>query len=318
MKNFIIVGVLLTSILLNAAGIVFFILFLSERAHYKSLRREKASVERSLSIISSGNRIAEAINSDQIEKCTFVSHTDGQLDNYAFQPPQYLSGALDYTLVVYLHGMGSTQLEPFVAHPGQNQPVASVLSQANPRLAILSCNYRKDSWGSDSAVADVVQNIREVLQKYPFKNIVFMGTSMGGCVALNLASIAPDDIKSKLLGVVSMESTGDLKALWDCTKDEQIRPAMMVAFGGTPDQVLETYKRKSFLQNIGSLPRGARIYVVSARADRVVPPELQKALVDALNQRAIANHMDEIDGNHQAPDSDFYARGLRFVLGQTN
>ncbi|MBX9725164.1 MAG: alpha/beta hydrolase, partial [Candidatus Obscuribacterales bacterium] len=204
------IGFLVISMLLNAAGIVFFILFLSEHGHNKSVRREKAALERNLAVVRSGNIINQVSASDSVQKRLFVSQFDGQMDTFAFQAPQVSAGSLDYILVVYLHGMGSNQMEPFVT-PAE-QPLAAYISRDNPKVAVLSCNYRKEaSWGNDAAISDVIQNTREIMQEYPFKTIVLMGTSMGGCVALNLAATAPEDIKSKIAGVVSMESAGDLK-----------------------------------------------------------------------------------------------------------
>jgi pimeloyl-ACP methyl ester carboxylesterase len=317
LKNPILVGVLLISILLNAAGIVFFILFLTEHAHSKSLRKQKASVERTLGVFTSGSRIAEAINSETTGKSTFVSLLDGSMDYYAFQAPQFLPGSLDYTLVVYLHGMGSNYLEPFVAQPDQSQSIASVLSRDNPRLGILSCNYRgKSSWGNDFAISDIVQNIEEVMQKYPFKKIVLMGTSMGGCVALNLAATAPDDIKKKLAGVVAMEAGGDLSELVRRTGEQQIPLSMFAAFGGGIDQIPDLYRKKSFLTNIDSLPRNARVYLLSCRSDRIIPPDFQQAIMAGLNQRSIASQLVEIDGDHQSIAPDYYSKGVKYVLGQ--
>lgn len=303
------------SLLLNAGGIVFFILFLNEHGHYKSAKREKAVLERSLMMAQNSTAINQVLSSDSVQKRSFVSQLDGTTDTFAFQAPQFVPGSLDYTLLVYLHGMGSNFMEPFVK-PAE-QTIASAVMRENPRLGVLSCNYRQEaSWGNDAAVSDIVQNVRELLQEYPFKKIVIMGTSMGGCVALNFAATAPEDIKSKIAGVVSMESSGDLVSLFNRTKTGAIRPAMMMAFGGAPDQVESTYRKKSFLSNIDTLPHSARVYVLSAKADTVVPPELQKAVIDELNKRSIACHMDEVEGQHEAPSAQFYARGVRFVFGE--
>jgi pimeloyl-ACP methyl ester carboxylesterase len=311
------IGFLVISLLLNAAGIVFFILFLSEHGHNKSVRREKAALERNLAVVRSGNIINQVSASDSVQKRLFVSQFDGQMDTYAFQAPQASAPSLDYILVVYLHGMGSNQMEPFVTPT--EQPLAAYISRDNPKVGVLSCNYRKEaSWGNDAAISDVIQNTREILQEYPFKTIVLMGTSMGGCVALNFAATAPEDIKSKIAGVVSMESAGDLKALWNETEHREIRPAMMIAFGGTPDQFPDIYSKKSLLSNIDSLPKNARVYMLSAREDKIVPPDLQKTTISELNQKGFQTHLDEIDGKHQAPPAQYYSKGLKFVLGDNN
>lgn len=315
MKVRILVALLLISFPLNAAGIVFFILFLNEHGHYKSVKKEKAVLQRSLVVAQSGSVLNQSPSSDSVQRRNFVSLADGLSDGYAFQAPQYKEGSLDYTLLVYLHGMGSNQLEPFVTPAGIT--TAAAISAYNSKLGILSPSYRKEaSWGNDAALGDIVQNIREVMQEYPFKKIVLMGTSMGGCVSLNFAATAPEDIKSKIVGVVCVEGAGDLTDLYNKTKADALRPAMMIAFGGAPDQVGHVYHKKSFLSNLDSLPKSSRIYVLSAKQDRVVPPELQKAIVDELNKRGIANHLDEVDIPHEAPPADYYCRGIKFVLGE--
>ena len=197
------------------------------------------------------------------------------------------------------------------------QSMASAVSRDNPRVGVLSLSYRHEaSWGNDAATQDIVQNIRELMQEYPFKSIVMMGTSMGGCVALNFAATAPEDIKSKIIGVMCIEGAGDLTDLFNRTSVSAVKQAMMIAFGGAPDQVGHVYQQKSFLSNISGLPQSARVYVLSAKDDRVVPPELQKNVVDALSKHGIANHYDEVEGGHEAPPAQYYTRGINFVLGQ--
>lgn len=300
--------------MLNAAGIVFFILFLNLQGHYKSVRKEKVALERNLAVVRSGNVMNQALNTDSVQKRTFASHFDGQVDTYAFQAPQLRPNALDYKLVVYLHGMGSNYMEPFVS-PAE-QTIATAVTRDTQGAALLSCNYRQQaSWGSDAAISDITQNIRLVLQEYPFKSIVLMGTSMGGCVALNYAATAPDDIKEKLIGVVSMESSGDLASLYKESANNDIRPAMIVAFGGTPEQVPATYQRKSLIQNIEGLPSKTKTYILSATEDRIVPPEMQKSVVDALKTHSRQVQFEEIAGQHQIPPATYYAKGLNYVLG---
>lgn len=318
LKNPVLVAILVISLLLNAAGIVFFILFLTEHGHYKSARKEKALLERNLAVVQSAgviNQINQGNSSDPVQKRSFVSRLDGQVDTNAFQPPQFTPGALDYVLVVYLHGMGSNQMEPFVTPAGQS--MASAMTRDNPRVGVLSLNYRHEaSWGNDTATEDIVQNIREAMQEYPFKSIVMMGTSMGACVSLNFAATAPEDIRSKIIGAICIEGAGDLTSLFNRTSVEAVKQAMMIAYGGAPDQVGHVYQRKSFQSNIAGLPHGARVYVLSAKGDRVVPPELQKDIVDHLSKAGIQNHFDEVEGGHEAPPAQYYTRAISYVLGQ--
>lgn len=301
------------SILLNIAGLVFFILFLGQRGNLRSVKREKVQLERQLAIVRSSKVIGDAVLSDKILRRTFSSQVDGQMDNYAFEPPSFIPGNTDYTLVVYLHGMGSNYLEPFVTPIGQ--PIADAVMQAAPSVGILSCNYRKDAaWGSDAASSDIAQNIRLVMQEFPFKRIVLMGTSMGACVSLNFSATCEQDIRTKIAGIVAMEGAGDLAKLYYDTSNKAIAPSMIMAFGGRPDQIPDVYKRKSFLPNLNQVPAATRFYILGARDDRVVPFRYQEEICHQLEEAKRPFKFEQIDGNHKVPEASFYADGLKYVL----
>lgn len=317
LKSRILALLIICSVLLNIAGLVFFILFLNLRGSYKSVRRDKSIMERNLAVMRSQDVMSDALSSDRITRKNFVSHADGEMDYFAFQPPAFRQGATDYTLVLYLHGMGSNYMEPFVVP--HDLTVAQALASKDPTLGILSCSYRKESsWGSDKAISDINQNVREILQQYPFKRIVVMGVSMGGSVALNYACVAPFDIKKKIVGVVSMESAGDLGQLYKVTTNQDIRTAMIMSLGGMPKQIPEIYKNKSFLSNSAQLNEGIKFYILSAKSDQVVPPQLQIQSVNVLKDAGYQVKFVEIDGNHHSPKASYYVEGLQFVLGQSS
>lgn len=313
MKFKLLAGGLLVSLLCNIAGLVFFILFLAKHGQLKSVKRERAALEQQLAVLRSGKMIGEAMGSEKILKRTFVSVLDGQMDWYGFAPPRYLAGRTDYTLIVYLHGMGSNYMEPFVT-PARGS-IADAICSYNPECAILSPNYRKEqSWGNDAAISDISQNIRQVLAEYPFARVVIMGTSMGGCTSLNYAAVAPADIKPLIKGVVSMEGAGDLVQLYRSTSQPGVARAMIMGFAGSPEQIPEVYSRKSFFSNLADTTPAMRFYILGARADKVVPFSLQQEIVRRLESRKLATRFEIIDGDHQVPAASFYVEGLKFVL----
>lgn len=306
---------LIASVLLNIAGIVFFILFLGSRGSLRSAKREKVALERQLAVMRSSTVIGDALLSDKILRRTFASHADGQMDTYAFQPPSYIAGTKEYPLVVYLHGMGSNYLEPFVT-PNE-QTIADAISRKDPSVGILSCNYRKDaSWGSDAAYSDIAQNIRLVQQEFPFNKIVLVGTSMGACTALTFAATAPKDIQEKIVGVVAMEGAGDLAKLYYETSHKGIAPAMICAFGGRPDMIPDVYKRKSFLFNLQSVPPGMRFYLLGAKQDRIVPYSFQEEIQRQLEETKHVVKLEGIEGQHGVPPVAEYVKGVDFVLSK--
>jgi hypothetical protein len=113
--------------------------------------------------------------------------------------------------------------------------------------------------------------------------------------------------------VVSVESAGDLAKLSD-EVGGAIANAMFWAFGGSPKQVHQQYNNHSFIPNIGMLAKHIRIAEVSAKEDKIVPPHFQQEIVEALQSRQYNVQMIEVDGDHGAPPSEIYARGLDYVM----
>ncbi len=299
------------SLLLNAAAVVLFICFLQTVSSYRAVVRERNVLRQNIAAVQTMAQPANEIGSQQVSRRTFASLVDGTEDYIAVLAPS-MSGRLDNTLVVYLHGMGSNYLEPF-SNPGES--IAAGLSKRYANICLLSCNYRKAaSWGSDNAMSDITQNIRELMQQYPIDKIVLMGTSMGGCTALTYAATAPEDIKKELCGVVSVEGAGDLARLYATTKHPQVKMAMVDALGGTPTSAPAQYKKKSFLPNIDGLPKGTRVTVVSATRDVIAPVVLQTELIAELESRQFKVKRIDVDSGHGAPPSAVYTQALEFVL----
>jgi predicted esterase len=303
---------LLISLALNICGVVMAVAFFKLRASYHQAIKEKEEISRKVNASQSGTLPRETVGSLQVAKRSFLSHLDGEEDFFAVLPPS-VSRRTDYILIVYLHGMGSNYMEPFVYPADESVAIAYAKRFAN--VVVLSCNYRKEaSWGSDEAMSDITQNIREVEQQYPIKQIVLVGTSMGGCASLQYATEAPDDIRSKLAGVVSVEGAGDLSRLYATTENPYVKQAMEKAFGGKPDAVPQAYQRKSFLSNMDKLPQQARVAVVSAKQDRIVPTPLQEEIVQALQKANRPVTMISVEGGHEAPPGAVYVKGAEFVL----
>ncbi|HEY9677355.1 MAG TPA: alpha/beta hydrolase fold domain-containing protein [Drouetiella sp.] len=306
----ILIVTLIASFLLNAAGITFFVLFLCAESQVKSMKKKFQKQLTSLEVIRAEPN--KENTSAILSKRMFISHFDGQPDSFAVSPPFILAPTKAVTLVVYLHGQGSTYLEPF--EQGDGPCIAEPIVK-RPNTVLLSCNYRAPaSWGSDAAISDITQNIREMSQEYPIDKIVMMGTSMGGSIAPTYATLAPPDIKDKIVGVVSVEGTGDLSALFHETKMQSVKNALMVAFGGTPETNPNAYAAKSFLTHIHELPKGVKFVVVSASKDSVVPRPLQNRMVETLQSSQIPCRMIELDIHHEAPPVDVYDTALGFVL----
>jgi Prolyl oligopeptidase family len=310
LKKRVLVALLVVSCLLNAAGITFFILFLSAESHVKSLSRNLKKQATNIEIVRAEPN--QANSSAILSKRMFISQYDGFPDTFAVAPPFLLQPTKAVTLVVYLHGQSSTFLEPF--ETGEGKCLAETVI-GNSNTVLLSCNYRAPaSWGNDAAISDITQNIREMCQEYPVTKMVIMGTSMGGSVAPTYAAIAPPDIKEKLVGVVSVEGSGNLGALYNQTKMTAVKNAMIISFGGPPEIRPEVYMAKSFLTHVNELPKSVKFAVVSASKDTVVPPSLQKEMVESLEKAGIQVKAIEVGIHHEAPPISTYREALHFVL----
>lgn len=285
------------SVLGIAGFIVFLVLYIGENGHAHTVSRERDELKRKLALVELAGNVPEIFNKENCARRVFVSHADGNADMFGVAPVDVSLSTRGFTLIVYLHGMGSSFYEPFFFP--KHRPFGPQLLLRDKNAILLSCNYRSSaSWGTDNALADITQNIRELCEQYPVAKIVVAGTSMGGCTSLNYAATCPDDIKARLIGIVSVEGAGDLAGLFHKTNRPEIQQAMIAAFGGTPEQVPSVYANKSFLTNIKGLPKSVRVCVLSASKDTIIYPEFQAQIVDALNKNNIPNKLISVDTTH--------------------
>lgn len=306
---------LIVSVIFNLVGVFFFVWFLQTAAHLHHLKKEKNILAQSAALLAGQNKVNEILNSDQIIKSTFISHADGQEDTYAVLPPRAPKPDKGFDLVIYLHGMGSTYLEPFVN--ADAEAIAKQICDNRPTIIFASLSYgRAFSWGNDAAISDISQNIRELMQRYPVNNIVIMGSSMGGCTALSYTTLAPDDIKAKIIGAVSSEGAGDLTQLYKETDAKSIPNALTNAFGGTPDTVPLYYLKHSFLHNLDKVNGNMRFAIISATKDVIVPPRFQKDVISMLEKRNFVTRLLEVDEGHGTAPANLYAQGLDFVMAK--
>jgi acetyl esterase/lipase len=303
------IGLAVTSI----ATIVFLILFLVANGKVGGLSKQANSLRSELSQ-TRNTRAFEGERAPGVpERLGFISLLDGNKDDMAVLPPNSLQGQKDLTLVVYLHGMGSTYMEPFLTP--KDMPVSQALAAHNSALVIASLNYRGQSaWANAVAVADIDQNIRELINRFPISKIVIMGTSMGGCSSLAYSYLAADDIKAKMIGVVAAEPAGDLALLYKKTHSGIVRNGLIGAFGGAPELMSDGYSSRSILHNIDKVPTNLRFAVISAKQDSVIPADFQRAIINALQDKKISCEMIEVDEKHGVPPASSFVSGLDYVV----
>lgn len=302
------------ALLLDAAGIVFFILFLTSQATVQKLKKQRAHSAVDMQYMRNLNMqgVDDPIK-DVPAKTTFISAVDGLEQVYVYTPPAHPTAASASTLFVYFHGMGSNSLEPYLAP--KDRPIARVLLRENPHAALISPDYRGDSaWLNDNALLDVDQNIKDVLYQYPADRIILVGTSMGGCSALAYSYLAAPEIRNKIKGVLSCEGAGDLEALYKETGSDLVRAGLRRAFGNAPETIPQAYQRVSILKNLGQVDTRVRYAILSAGKDAVVPPAMQAAVVEGLQKRGAPVKRFDFAEKHGVPESDQYIQGLSYLM----
>lgn len=294
--------------------IVAYILLGQSAKQVKSLKRQNFQLLSHIASLTTGKTLETIKEEQSLYRRDFISHKDSLPDSYVLSPPLIPPDDGKYTLVVYLHGMGANYLEPY--YVPKKEPIVPRIQEAFPSLIVASLSYGKQSaWMSEKAIADIDQNIAELTYAYPIHDIVLMGTSMGGCTALYYSTAAPDAIKKRIKGVVSVEGAGDLKTLFSATKATLVKFGIANALGGTPEQVPQVYERTSFLNHIDKLPVTTRFAIVSAKRDSTVPPGLQVDVKEALEKHGNPTRFLTVESGHELPPPEVYVDGLRYVLG---
>lgn len=306
-------AILIVAVLADIAGIVFLVLFITQSNTIHKLKKEKNVLASNLAAMRNATAFSQEKPPELPEKHSFIAKEDGTPDVYVVSPPMVFDGNKDLTLVVYLHGMGSNCLEPFMAPRGNT--IAAVVQGHNPAIVFSSLSYRATtSWLNGKALADVNQNIRELCERYPISRIVIMGTSMGGCSALAYAVVAPDDIKARMAGVVASEAAGDLAELFHKTPSNMVKSGILVGLGSTPENAPQVYAERSFNNNIGRLKPGLRVALISAKQDSIIPQSFQKDTLSKLEAAKVPCTLLETPDKHGVPAAQYYLDGLNFVL----
>lgn len=325
MKTRLLATFLVIALLVDVAGVVFFILFLTQTNKVQRLQKEKQTMASNIAAlrwqqssagpnnVSSNASVGNGAVGSLPEKHAFIAKSDGVHDVYAVLPPMVTDGVRDLTLIVYLHGMGSTYMEPFVAP--KEGPIAQSVQGKKPDIIFASPSYRATmSWANALALSDIDQNIHELMERYPVSKIVIMGTSMGGCSALAYSYLAADDIKAKIVGVVSCEGAGDWLKLFQKTPSNMVKSGLMIGLGNTAQAGAELYRERSINLNLDKVKAGTRFALISAEQDKVIPAFFQKELQEKLESASLPTKMISVPEKHGVPSSKYYLEGLDFVL----
>jgi pimeloyl-ACP methyl ester carboxylesterase len=220
------------------------------------------------------------------------------------------------TLVVYLHGLGGTILEPY-KHPSPKRSYASAaFSLTNPILQFAAIDFGTPGvWVNGKDFDDITCGIEALLAQTSAKQIILAGSSMGGSAALTYAAKAPDEIRAKIIGIVAIYPVGNFAALYEQSSAPEVKLSMDLAFGGPVEKFRSKYMENSLLPNLSKVQRQTKFYIISAATDAVCPRQLQVLLSNELEKSGYKCQLETVQSTHlKAPPVESFCRGLDFVL----
>lgn len=202
------------------------------------------------------------------------------------------------TWVVHLHGHGSTGDQIYTRADLRDLWLSRYLQLG---LGVLSPNLRGNVWMCPEAVADLHRLLEVVRKEYGAREFCFVSGSMGGTGNLIYAISHPEDVAL----VVALCAVTDLASYyeWCCvhpggTRDE-IREAIELAYGGSPDQVPDKYKAHSVIRHSCRLTMP--LMLSHAQGDDVIPVEQSQRLYQRLSPADNVTYVEIEGGNHDTP-----------------
>jgi predicted esterase len=216
----------------------------------------------------------------------------------------------DY-LIVYFHGLASTEFEPFML-PSARNSICSMLRSENAKTAILSINLDvAQSVKGGCAQTKIDPAIRRALQITNAEKIILCGGSLGAYRALSYLSEIPSDIAGKVTGVLAIEPMDNLIELKKVSSAKEVVTAMEKLFASTPESYFQKRTIQQLLKNSTIKPK---IYLVSALGDTVVPTHMQGRLAEFFKGSGYPLKVLEIGGNHRLPNAFLLTDAVPFMM----
>jgi len=215
--------------------------------------------------------------------------------------------------VVCLHGHGSDGGQLITRPDLRDQWLPLFVARG---FGILTPNLRGNAWMAPAAVADLRDLLASLRREFGAARFLFASGSMGGTGNLIYAVRHPEDVSA----VVALCPVTDIACYlrWCRERNEgvirEIAEAIEAAYGGTPADQPEVYKRHSTLRHLSRL--GMPVYVAHAADDNVVPVEQSRRFADAMADCARFVYHEIPNGGHDAPLPEMpqaIARVMEFV-----
>lgn len=128
------------------------------------------------------------------------------------------------------------------------------------------------NWGSPEAVNNVLKDIKKLLELYNIKRIFIIGGSMGSSLALNIASLADEEIKSKIAGVIAYLPITDYSYTLEHCNNPPVKEAIEKHFK-EKDKDGRLIIDSSPYAHVNNLPDKTKIILIATTSDKTVPSE---------------------------------------------
>jgi pimeloyl-ACP methyl ester carboxylesterase len=232
----------------------------------------------------------------------FTAKIDGKTQLYVeLLPPDYRPGET-LNLMVALHGASGDAGEYF--HFDAPACRATRDFAARHRLILVGPEYRGPfSWMGPKADDDVAQIISEVKERYKVGKVIVVGGSMGGAAALTFTALHPELVD----GVVSQCGLANLSG------PSPHSVSIAKAFGGTPEEKPEEYRRRS--ADLAPEKFTMPVAIWTGGQDKSVPPQSAMRFAEALKAKCPERvlHIHRQHEGHR-PDYDDTMTLYEFIL----
>ena len=240
-----------------------------------------------------------------VVRVDYVSAVDGRSDWALLDSP-----TRGDVWIVFLHGWGSNGDQLYMRADIREKWLSRFRAAG---LGILSANLRDNAHMCPEAVEDLhdlLAWVRKTRNAGPF---IFFSGSMGGTGNLIYATFHPEDCAAvAALGAVTDLTTHRANMKQETGIRQEIGASYVKAYGGTPEEKPDLYRRHSPLYNTEKFTMP--LYLAHGEKDDLIAVEQMRALAAALAAKPNVTYVEIPGGDHDSPC--FHPPAMEWILKQ--